>query len=103
MSIEFRKILIYQVSWKSVQWETELFHADGQTWRILIIVFRSFAKVPKKQSQDKFDILTLMWYFTFASCQADWTSYLPKRFRETIARGYICGKGEWMGIDLVRL
>ena len=39
ISIEFRKILTYQVSWKSIQWETELFHADGQTWQILIIIF----------------------------------------------------------------
>ena len=48
MSIEFRKILIYQVLLKSVQWQAELFHTDGQTRRILIIAFRSFAKLPKK-------------------------------------------------------
>jgi hypothetical protein len=32
-SANFRKIIKYNISWKSVQWEPELFHADGQTDR----------------------------------------------------------------------
>ena len=32
-STDFRKILEYQISWKSAQWGAQLFHADGQTRR----------------------------------------------------------------------
>ena len=30
-STDFFKNLEYKISWKSVQWETEMFDADGQT------------------------------------------------------------------------
>jgi len=34
---------------KSVQWETEFFHADGQTgMKKLIVTFRNFTNAPKK-------------------------------------------------------
>ena len=32
-STVFRKILKYQISWKSVQWKPSFFHADGRTDR----------------------------------------------------------------------
>jgi hypothetical protein len=48
-STDFRKkILKYQISWKSVPVGAELFHADGQTdttdMTKLIVAFRNFAK-----------------------------------------------------------
>jgi len=33
LSTDFRKILKFQISFKSVQWEPSLLHADGQTDR----------------------------------------------------------------------
>jgi hypothetical protein len=41
---DFRKILRYQISWISVQWEPSSLRTDGRTDKIkLIFVFRSFA------------------------------------------------------------
>ena len=47
-STYFRKIVRYQISWKSVQWKGELFHADGQTDNgKLVVAFRNLAEAPK--------------------------------------------------------
>ena len=50
-STDFRKILKYQIRWKSVQWEPSFFHADRRTdMTKLIVVLRKFAKVPENRS-----------------------------------------------------
>ena len=51
-SIDFRKILIYKISWKSVQWEPSCFmRTDGQTCRTTrmkrVVGFHNFANEPK--------------------------------------------------------
>jgi hypothetical protein len=53
-STDFRKILIYQISLKSVQNGAELFHADGQIdTRKIIVAFRDFANAPKNWNSIK--------------------------------------------------
>jgi len=32
-STDFRIVLRYQISWKSVRWEPSSMRTDGQTWR----------------------------------------------------------------------
>jgi len=45
-STNFREILKYQISWKSVHWEPNCsMRTEGQTWRI--VAFHSFSKAPK--------------------------------------------------------
>jgi hypothetical protein len=46
---DFRKILRYQISWKSVQWGANVFHADGRTGRYdeVIVALRTSAYAPK--------------------------------------------------------
>jgi len=48
--IGFRKILKYQISWKSVQWEqSSSMWEDGRTdMTKLIVTFRKFSNAPKK-------------------------------------------------------
>jgi len=50
---EFRKILKYQISWKSVQWEASpSMRTGGQTdITRLIVTSRNFTSTPKKQGQ----------------------------------------------------
>jgi hypothetical protein len=52
-SIEFRKILKYQISWKSAQWEpSSRMKTDRQTYMTQVIVtFRNFSKVPKNDEE----------------------------------------------------
>ena len=51
LSTEFREILKYQISWKSVQWESSCYiQTDGRTDRQdLIVAFRNFANASKNQ------------------------------------------------------
>ena len=53
---DFLKIIKYQILWKSVKWESELFHADRQTGgrtdgqtdiSKIIVAFRNFEYTPK--------------------------------------------------------
>jgi hypothetical protein len=64
-SKDFRKILKYQISWKSVQWEPICFmRAGGRTdWQTdmtkLIVAFRNFANAPKNTTfRDRGPILS---------------------------------------------
>ena len=46
----FRKILKYQISWKSIQWKPSSMRTDGQTDRTkLLVTFRNFANAPKNE------------------------------------------------------
>jgi hypothetical protein len=104
----FEKVIIkfheakYQISWKSVQWETSCYiwtdsreggRTDGLTeWRTdmtkLIILFRNFAKEPKTygRSETTSSMLTYtMPYVTWTRLRAGWPtnclSRLPVRDR----------------------
>jgi hypothetical protein len=47
VSTDFRKILKYQISWKSVQWEPSFMRTDVQTdVTKLLVGIRNFANVP---------------------------------------------------------
>jgi hypothetical protein len=47
---DFRKMIKYQISWKSVQWKPNCStRADGQTWRSKQSLFCNFANEPKKK------------------------------------------------------
>ena len=51
-STDFRKIIKYQILWKSVQWDPSSMRTDGQTDRYtdmttLVVAFRNFASAPK--------------------------------------------------------
>jgi hypothetical protein len=50
LSTDFRKILKYEITWKSVQWEQSCsMLTDGRTdMPKLVVAFRNFAKVPKR-------------------------------------------------------
>ena len=55
-STGFRKILKYQIQWKSVEWE--LFHGDGRAGMTkLIDTFRNFANAPKNQKFRRLDFI----------------------------------------------
>jgi hypothetical protein len=60
-STGFRKVLRYQISWKSVQWQPSCsMRADGWTdMTKLIVAFRNFAKASKKN--DTGILSYLMW------------------------------------------
>jgi hypothetical protein len=50
---DFRKMLIYQISWKSVKWEPSFsIRTDGQKDTMkLIVAFRNFAIVPNENKK----------------------------------------------------
>jgi hypothetical protein len=71
-STDFRKVLKYQISWKSFQWGAELFHADGQTDMTKVIVdLRSFSKTPKKNWKSLVMVIMLLGKLNYFS------PYLP--------------------------
>jgi hypothetical protein len=47
-STDFRKMLKYQISWKSVQLEVSSMRKDGWIMTKLIVAFRNCAGAPKK-------------------------------------------------------
>ena len=64
----FRKILKYQISWKSVHWETSysIGRTDGRTdMTNLIVAFHNFANAPKKWRFRRSGMLRrAVWYST---------------------------------------
>ena len=54
----FWKILKYQISWKSVEWESSCFPTDGRTdITNIIVAFSKFANAPEKPSQQYLGLL----------------------------------------------
>jgi hypothetical protein len=67
-STYFRKILKYQISWKSVQWEPSCsMRIDRQTYMMkLIVTFRNFAgKRPKPQYTETENITTKHFHYQY--------------------------------------
>jgi hypothetical protein len=60
---DFLKILKYQISWKSIQWEQSC-EMDGQTDTNIIITFGNFANTPKKNAM--FVIICLVNFYEFS-------------------------------------
>jgi len=63
----FRKILKYQISWNSIQWELSCsMRTDGRTdITKLIVDFRNFAKKKEEEEEEKFNscFISLRFYF----------------------------------------
>ena len=88
LSTNFRTILKYQISWKSVQWEPICsMRADGQTeWRTarrrdgrtdmmkLTVAFRNFANAPKNTLFNKTSLYTIKEHCEQLSRQRKWKS-----------------------------
>jgi hypothetical protein len=58
-STDFRKLLKYQISWKSVRWEPccSMWRTDGQTDKTkLIVACRNFANAPKNMSPVDYEL-----------------------------------------------
>lgn len=67
----------------------------------LMAAFRTFANKSKKITKHGSQFYNGL-VLTSTCDQSDEVLHVTKGFRETIARDYICGKGEWwVGIDLV--
>jgi len=58
----YRKILKYEISRKSVQWESSSMGTDGQTdMTKLTVTFRSFANSPKKCQSEDLTLICPLW------------------------------------------
>ena len=95
-STYFRKIIKYQISWKSFQWKPSCcVRKEGETWRRQSL-FAILRKAPKNNCRPKFDFIK--YSTTYAQSVGNWT--FPASWRLTrqlrMQDGHQSSYGDWI-------